>query len=706
MVENKRHALVNVTAPEAAWGALATALTVWSLLAVGLAQTGLFRGWASLMAGLLTCATGWAAWQILKSRSHWVPRRETFFLALILVLGLLLFAWPAEHLPLLGDSAIYPNTAALLVRTGGLAYHYDPLDGLTLRQKQLFYVPSDRQLPYIQIQSYQGLLYGAYYVTDSSQNTIVCSRPPVVIAWMGLFGMVFGERGMLYVTPIFGVASLVAVYFLGKRVFSAGTGALAALWLLLSFPQLHFSRTPYAEVVGQFFVLIALYALVAYWQTHWLTCAPVGIAALTVAFAARVDALLALPTLLLFVVLLAVRRDWKGLVASVAGVAAATGFTLWTANRPYLGATGELLLAWQLRFLRQLDPRMMLGLGGLLVALLALLIRRVPSVRLRRTMRWGLSLTAVLGVGYALHIRPLMPEYVLVNGELFPTYNEELMAVAARYVSPLIFWLAALGVVLVSWQPRISSEQVLLVMFVISFGVVFFQKYTTARVYPVALRRLLPEVLPGLCLLGAFALRWLRWRFRWRWAVVSVAGLMMVLLMSVAAPYWFYREAVGTWDFLDVLAGHLPADAVILFEPQQDDSIVGWFAAPLWSFYQRHALLLNAGELDSAALDDAISFWQSQGRDVYVVSQGDPPNWWPGEFGGRPYREVTWDSSIIGQSRLFPPYVWHFAFTFSIYQWEEPHCLSGRARLSSIWDDGRQKAGQIALHARPVDASE
>ncbi|MBM3149920.1 MAG: hypothetical protein FJZ88_07855, partial [Chloroflexi bacterium] len=449
---------------------------------------------------MLACATGWAFWRLQSSKVHF-QRQEMLFLLLILVLGLLLFGWPAEHFPLLGDSAIYPNTAAMLIRTGGLTYHYDPLDGLTMQQKQLFYVPSDRQLPHIQIQSYKGLLYGAYYVMDPRQNTIVSSRPPLVIAWMGLFGMLSGARGMLYVTPLFGAASLVTVYFLGKRVFDAGTGALAALWLLVSFPQLHFSRTPYAEVVGQFFVLTALYALVAYWQTHRVTYLVAGSAAFTAAFAARIDVLFALFTLFFFFALLAVQRDWKGLAASAAGLAAAVGFTLWTVNWPYAGATSELMLAWQFRFLRRLDPGLVLGLsiGGLLgLVLLVLLVRRVPMIRLWQSVRWSFSLAAVLGVAYALHIRPLIPEYALVNGELFPTHDEELMAVTAQYLSPLFFWLASLGVVLVLWQNRIRLERLLLTVFVASLGAVFFWQYTTARVYPVALRRLVPEVLPGL----------------------------------------------------------------------------------------------------------------------------------------------------------------------------------------------------------------
>jgi len=677
MVENTRYA-PTLTATEPLWEALAAVLTTWSLLAVGLAQLGLFQCWALLAVSLLACATGWAFWRTQSSRVHF-QRREMLFLLLIFVLGLLLFGWPSEHFPLMSDSSIYPNTAAMLIRTGGLTYHYAPLDGLTMQQKQLFYVPSDRQLPHIQIRSYKGLLYGAYYVMDPSQNTIVSSRPPLAIAWMGLFGMLTGARGMLYVTPLFGVASLVTVYFLGKRVFDAGTGALAALWLLLSFPQLYFSRTPYAEVVGQFFVLTTLYALVAYWQTHRLTYLLAGIAALTAAFAARIDILFALSTPFLFFVLLAVRRDWRGLAASAAGLAIAIGFTLWTVNRPYIGATVELMLAWQFRFLRRLNTGLVLGLsaGNLLsLVFLVWLVRRVSMTRLWRYTRWGFSLAAVLGVAYALHLRPLMPEYVLVNGELFPTHNEELMAVTAQYLSPLSFWLASLGMVLVLWQNRIRLEQLLLIVFVAPLSAVFFWQYTTVRLYPVALRRLVWGVLPGLALFVAFALRRLGQQARWRWVAMGMAGLMMVWLMSVSGHYWFHRGAVSAWNSLDLLADHIPPEAVILFEPRQDGSIVGWFAAPLWSFFQRHALLLNSGELDAAALRDAMCFWQSQGREVYVVSQNDPSGWWPGEFQGRHEGEVVWDSSIIGQSLRFPPYVWHFAFTFSIWRWEGTSCSS------------------------------
>jgi hypothetical protein len=293
-------------------------------------------------------------------------------------------------------------------------------------------------------------------------------------------------------------------------------------------------------------------------------------------------------------------------------------------------------------------------------------------------IRWGFSLSVLLGVGYALYIRPLAPEIVTVGEQVFRTYNEELMAEAARYMSPLFFWLAALGLVILLGQKNIRHEHILFIVFVLSFSTIFFWQYTTARVYPVALRRLVPEVLPGLSLLAAFALSWLGKQRRWRWGAVTLASLLAVLLIKVAGPYWFYREAVGTWDFLNTLARLLPSNAVILFEPYQNESVARWFAAPLWSFYGHQALILNSNDIDKESFQGALCYWESIGKEIHVVSQQEPGKWWPGEFQGYAKEKVNWNSSIIGQSRMFPPYVWRFIFTFQIYQYK-PNCPSVRS---------------------------
>ena len=238
----------------------------------------------------------------------------------------------------------------------------------------------------------------------------------------------------------------------------------------------------------------------------------------------------------------------------------------------------------------------------------------------------------------------------------------------------LLIWLAAAGAGLILWRRRIFSEQMLLVVFVVSLAGVVFWKYTTARVYPVALRRLLPEVLPGIMLLGAFAVSWLARRRRWRSVALALAGLVAALQIGLSGQYWFYREASGTWDFTAELAARIPQEAVVLFEPQEADSLVGWFAAPLWSIYDRRALLLNKGKLDEQALHAAVCRWQQDDRDVYLVAQRDPAQWWPGRFAGARTGQMNWDSSIIGQSLRFPPYIWRFSVPVSIYHFTSVAC--------------------------------
>lgn len=666
---------------ETAWTALAIALTTWSLLAVALAQLGQFRPWTVVTASVIACAVAWGAWRLVKPPSHSIPRSEAIFLTILLLSGAALYGWPAEEFPQNGDASIYPNTATMLLRTGGLKYHYAPLDGLTAEEKEMFYIPADQQLSNLEIQSYEGLLYGAYYVMDPERNSIVSSRPPLTIAWMGLFGMLGGERAMLYVTPLFGTLSLVAVYFLGKRLFGTSAGALAALWLLVSFPQLYFSRTSYAEVVGQFFVLSFLYALTSYWQTRRAVYIPLGLAALTAAFAARIDVILALPTLLLFFVLLALRRDWKASALGLPSAAITLTLTLWTVNQPYVRATAELLLVGQLKFLERLSlittvGMLAMGLGG--VALLIWLAHRMPAPRRIGLVRWGLAVLVVVGVGYALWIRPLLPEYVrLANGSLYPAHNEEILSIAAKYVSPLFVWLAAAGVILLPWRKRFRVEQLLLLAFVASFAGPFFWKYTTARVYPVALRRLLPEVLPALSLFGASALAWLADRPRLRWLAIASAGVTAALLLSVSGPYWFHQGSRGAMDLLDTLAERIPDESMVLFEPQQEGSIASWLASPLWSSEGINALQLSDAELDAKILDELLCAWNGEGIAVYLVAQEDPDPWWPDDFSRDVIIPVSWKSSIIGQSLLFPPFVWRFDFQFQIYQFDGSACPDG-----------------------------
>ncbi len=679
---------------ETVWAALSAAITTWSLLGVALAQAGLYRVELVTLSALVGIVVGWGfvRWKasaigFQEGENHraggaggiLMAHRDAIIVVLIAVLGTVLFFWPAEHLVQLGDSSIYPNTAAGLLRTGGLEFPYNALRGLSDEQKRLFYVPADEQLPDVRLQSYHGLVYGAYYMLDPVGDTLVSSRPPLLTVWMAAFALLFGTTGMGYVVPLFGVMGLVTIYWIGRHTFGRWSGLLAGLWLAFSFPQLHFSRTSYAEVMGQFFVWTFLYGLIAYVGTGWRPWILLGVAAWTAAFAARIDALLALPALAVFVLILVRRRDKGALALAAVAIATALGLTFWTVNWPYLGATTEILLGGWPADLQTLPLAAGLG-GGLGVFLgiggLAWIWPRIPWSKWAPILRGIVVVGAVLGLAYSLYVRPLFPEYILLNEEPFATHSEELVAMAARYISPLMLWLAVAGIVTIFLQDEIPLRQTLFLAVVIPFVLAFFSKYTTASVYPVALRRWVPEVFPGLCLLAAYAVQGISGRRQWQFVAWIMAAAASVWLLSTSVPYWSYREAQGTTALVDELAARLPADGVVLFEPVQGEAVVGWFAAPLWSLHRREALLINAGPIDAQGLHSALEYWERMKRPVYLVVQHDPATWWPTAFCGTREHELVWDSSIIGQSRQFPPYVWRFRFTFSIYRWlaEDIYC--------------------------------
>jgi 4-amino-4-deoxy-L-arabinose transferase-like glycosyltransferase len=647
---------------ERIWVIWAAFAVLWSVFGVVLAQIGEFR---PLLVGVATVLAGLGGWFFgrIERRVRGTERSEGLWpLTPILIAAGLLFGWPAEHFPLLGDSAIYPNTAAVLIRTGGLSDTYRPFTGLTLAQKELFYVPSDRQIPGLTIHSYKGLLYGAYYVMDPERNWVVSSRQPVPIVWMGALGMIGGPLGMLYATPLLGVTSLAALYFVGKWIFGRREGALAALWLLLSFPQLHFSRAPYAEVFGQFFVLAGLYGLTRFLQTGWMGYAGLGIMAWGVAFAARLEMIMALPILVLFLVCAVRRYGGRALVRLSPVLMLALAFAAWSLNRPYAGATLELIWAGVLHPLWQKANKPVVWIGllgaGLLAAVgLGWALRKDLPGRFRQSLRWGGTGLMVAGVIYGMLVRPWIEGFGSV-----PTHAE-LLPIASLYISPLLLGSATVGAIRILHQSQGRPGQRIAFGALILFGLVFFWRYTTARVYPVALRRLVPEVLPLLALTGAWGLSWPG--NRWKWVGRSVAGLICIWLIGISGPYWMEAEGQGTWKFMERMVSQIPQDAVILFEPLDDNSIVGWFAAPLWSFYNLNALLLN-NNFDKNELENLIKSWQALGKHVYVLVQGDSCLEKPGLFVKDSTGELWWNSNIIGQSLKFPPIIWRFKFSFVV----------------------------------------
>jgi len=636
-----------------------------------------------LLAGLL----GWLARRPggLQRPAGAIPRCrwEHPALALVLLLAAGLFARPTDRYVLWGDSAIYPNTGAPLARTGRLTYDYPPLAGLTPTEQQLFYVPGS-QVAIIPIQGLQGVVYGAYYLTNAEATQITSSRPPLFIVWLAIFYLLFGPANIFWATPLFGVLGVAATYLVGSRLFGMRAGLLAAALLTLTFPQLHFARTSYAEVPAQVFVLFSLYGLCSYLVAPRSRYLLLATACLGAGLMTRLDTLVLLAPAALFFGTLLARRDRKGsLLFAVLATLALTGWAL----QALVLSPHYFLMSWQIystltfQILQSWPLWAAVGVGG--GALLGILLwrygdRLVAPARQLAGHPLGRGLFA-FGLGgltfWAYYIRPLFPHIVYYAGQFYNTRNHEILAKVGLHLTPVLIWAGVLGLILLFWR-GLKAETFLFVTFFLCFAPLFLWKYTSATVYPVALRRFVPEVIPALVLLASYAVTrfptwpWRPGQFLWqRLGPLVLAGALFLSQLSVSAPYLLYQEGVGSTQLTAELARQFSNDARIVFEPLGERSFVGWFANPLWSLHDKHALLLNPGPVDVALLEGVFHKWLAAGKPVYYISMSNPPPLYLSRMNLTRVARFTWDSSIIGQSAdLFPPFIWRFAIPIWVYR--------------------------------------
>lgn len=632
--------------------------TTWLL--IGLAQLGWFAAWPAalplLVVALVAAVLAW--WR--------APVEDRWVVVALVALGSFLYTPPAEHLPLFGDGAIYPNEGAYLARTGGMHGVYEPLAALSPPLREPFYVANVEQFAErIQwsVQSYQGILYGGYYLMDLTGPTLQASRMPLSEVWFALLTKLVGVCGALYQTALWGMAALVMLYLTAGHFVKRPAALWATVLLAVSYPQIHFARAPYAEVPGQFWLLLGFYFAVRWiderkpWQlVTVLLC-------WTTTWAGRVDAVLLLGAVGLLGLIMAATRDKRTLVWAVLTLPLCAGMVLLAANVPYIGATYELIaLRWSwfgAAFL------------GLLLALpVAVALAWVAGPRLPK---WAeriaplahplLFAACAFVVGWSTLPNPLRDADVTRS-------FQEILWFSSQYLTPLFYWLVLAGIGWLCWRGY-GAKELLLLGTVLSLSAVFFFNYTSAPVYPVSLRRLLGDVWPLMCILAAIALAapWPLPGRRYGQLVLGAAAIGWMVWLSW--PILQQQEAADTLVFIQELHEALPSNSVVIFETQDGDSWVGWLAAPLYSLYGDWTLLLDSDEPDPATVADAVAEFVTGGRAVYIASQHQPlpVSLLPPGYQAPLALERLWRSSLIGQTRApYPPPYWEFAHPLYLYQ--------------------------------------
>lgn len=663
------------------------ALFIVTWLSIGLAEGGWFRAWPLVLPflGVALVATLLAWWRQL-ALDRWT-------IAGLVVVGGLLYTPPAEHLPLFGDSAIYVNEAAYLVRTGGLSGIYEPLAALSPAVRNPFYVSSIEQHPETPLQAYAGFIYGGYYITDLAGPTIGASRQPLSEVWLALWMKLVGVWGALFNTPLWGIAGLIVLYLVARHFVAQPLALWAVLLLAVSYPQIHFSKAPYSEIPGQFWTLLGFYFALGWIERRRPWQLVTVLLCWTTAWSGRVDALLLLNGIGVLGLMAATWRERASLRWAASVVPLCLVLVWLAANGPYIWATYEIVqLIWP-------------WFGS---ALLAMLLALPLVVTLfwftgRWWQRWLKRLAP------ALHLLLFAAALFVVGWSTIPNpwrvaevtrRYQEIVWFSSAYLTPLFFWLALAGIGWLFWRGY-SAKELLLLTMALTLSALFLMNYTVAPVYPVALRRLISDVLPLLSLLAAIALAaiatppqpspdWGGSRRmdqsslprlgsgspnRARVGLASVVGVVALGWMGwLGWPVYQQQEGKGTLAFIQELHEALPPDGVFLFENQDDNSWIGWLAAPLYSLYGDWALRLDGDEPDPAQLAQAFSEFRAAGRTVYLVSQQNPlpATLLPPGASATLVLERVWQSSLIGQTRApYPPPYWEFAHPVYLFKVEE-----------------------------------
>ena len=547
----------------------------------------------------------------------------------LLLIAVLLFFWPAEYVTGGADASVYLHLGAIWSRTGSFTFT-EPL----LADVSPALLPGLlRELPPGQPMQY--LRFPGFYINAADPARIVPQFYPLHPMWLTLAYDMFGLSGSLYVTPLWAMLGVWAVYLAFKRLCGAKAGLIGAFLLMVTPLQIYFARYPTAEPLTQYLTWAALFSFIVYSTEGGALWGFLSGCALGQTFLTRIDALpmLLIPSvwILLYIVRHGLRIELLWFF---------TPFTLLLLQAVAQGLGPSYQYVWEIygslwRSVTLYQPYLwllLLMLCGIPLVLYG--VRRFPTVgsRLVRAVKWVGAL-GILGTGiYAYFVLPrtgILQEAPYWYGDgTIPVQNHLNLVRMGWYLSPLGVWLGIIGISAMvareDWQHAWSVLGVGL-----SFSFIYLRNIFNNPFHIYAMRRYVPVVLPFFVLGIVYVLiRLWEWRERERQPVRIATVILGVTLVGWLGynnrAIWNLVEFRGMTAQLEALAKRLEPDAVLLFD---DAAITGTgvtIGAPLQYLYEFTAFDLQEAKLDQRALVDAIADWQEAKRPVYWVEGNDP----------------------------------------------------------------------------------
>ena len=333
--------------------------------------------------------------------------------------------------------------------------------------------------------------------------------------------MLGGVWGGLLVTPVWGVLSLAAVYFVTRKLFGAPIALLAATLLALTPTHIYFARYPTTEPLTLLLVFSALLGFQMLWDDRAASVGwgVLGGAALGAALLTRLD----LPVVLIIFVaaLIVVRlrgqwsRGWTWFAVMLSAFVVHMVLDVALINWPYFWNSYGAL-----RFLFNSPALIVAGALGVIGAIGLSVIawhwrarwrhRSWGSITSSPLVRYGLA-AGVIGLSvFAYFVRPVLEPIQMAlswpGNVQYPILNGQNWVRIGWYITPLGLVLATLGLAQIVRRESLRRMSVFLAVGVLTIVQYVYNIFNTPyHIY--AMRRYVPIVLPMLMIYAVLS-RW------------------------------------------------------------------------------------------------------------------------------------------------------------------------------------------------------
>ena len=507
----------------------------------------------------------------------------------IAALGLWLYFPPTEYVIGGRDPGTYLNEGVQIAQRGGIVIEDPVIASVPAPFRDLFF-PS-HQSPW-----YYGIRFMGFFVQDPDSGRVIGQFPHLFPASIAIGYGLNGLTGARQTVGAWAILGLLAVYFVGARLFGTTAAAAASVLLSIHVVEIWFARYPNTELVMQALLFAALLAFARALEGSQRFFGAVSAALLALMLFLRYDVVLAFASVTAAAVLAPVTRQRVGPTFAVVLAAGAT-LGYW-----YLQGVMRAYSYYPLGFTRDQVGWWVLG-GGLAAALV-----------LQRQLRGQPSLAALVertlppAFAAALVVLALYAGFFRTGGGRLAAHDADSLRVFAWYTGPWVLAAIVAGVAVTAMQRFWRHPAFFLTL--AAFSAFFFYKSRIVPEHFWAMRRYLAMTIPGGMLCLAALARTIAAQVTARLPAAGLrqnggpltvlsAAITLALLAPVGLHFWrmsapvrSHVEYAGLIPRIEALAGQIPEDSLLVVE-SRNASDVHVLATSLAYIYARNVLVLN-----------------------------------------------------------------------------------------------------------------